>query len=239
MKHSTVCFTEIQWLFIYWIVEVQFLKVINYFRYKIWMLWKWWNMRFKFFSVSDAGWRQCSSLPQDCWLRNSECLEFEKCWKRKIKKLNKNRQTAWLLMQSGYSTSVSTHILPAAISVQGLWKGGLVEESKKSFHIICFAGNLHTLWGAWICPLNFFSDWRLQSSISCEWTLSSLWKLWEWIPAFQVWNVCIALQSTPRLLFARMYYRYFKVADGLTLDLTRFCLRIGFPWALRPLGLCR
>ena len=38
----------------------------------------------------------------------------------------------------------------------------------------------------------------------------SLWKFWGWIP-FQVWNVCIALQSTPRLLFARMYYRYFKV----------------------------
>lgn len=26
--------------------------------------------------VSDAGWRQCSSLSQDCWICNSECLPF-------------------------------------------------------------------------------------------------------------------------------------------------------------------
>ena len=41
-------------------------------------------------SVSDAGWGQCSSLPQDCWLRNSECnlKSVEDA------KLNKKQQTA-------------------------------------------------------------------------------------------------------------------------------------------------
>ena len=124
MKHSTVCFTEIQWLFIYWIVEVQFLKVINYFRYKIWMLWKWWNMRFKFFSVSDAGWRQCSSLPQDCWLRNSECLEFEKCWRSKMQKLNNKQHVneIRLLCLCQHSYSASCYLCTGTLKRWACWR---------------------------------------------------------------------------------------------------------------------
>jgi len=94
--------------------------------------------------------------------------------------------------------------------------GGSVAVSLKTVGYVTVALPLSAL--IFCLLLSLYRDFEKATYTHCEVpefapSISSV--IGGFSPQSHVWNVCIALQSTPRLLFARMYYRYFK--DRLSL----------------------
>ena len=121
----------------------------------------------------------------------------------------------------GRPAPFSPHILSPLILLQRFWKGEILWRILLIIVPINFKCRQPTHIARFLSLLLQYLQWSAASAHSLMWVRG--WELkfrgkWKWKlldtehpSPFQVWNVCIALQSTPRLLFARMYYRYFKV----------------------------